>query len=173
MPNQQRPIGSLLVLGGARSGKSRYAQSLAEASGRHPVLIATAEALDTEMAGRIARHAAARDARWELVEEPVALATALLAQDQPGTQAQGQHEEGPAQQSEAGRAFPLASCHQCSGFLIEGGVVPGSALGAPAGADVGAGWTAFAGSGFCRAVSTLASGSSASTRRSTWSGTTP
>jgi adenosylcobinamide kinase / adenosylcobinamide-phosphate guanylyltransferase len=68
---------SLLVLGGARSGKSRYAQRLAEASGRHPVLIATAEAGDAEMAGRIAGHAAARDARWVLVEEPVALAEAL------------------------------------------------------------------------------------------------
>lgn len=68
---------NLLVLGGARSGKSRYAQRLAEASGRHPVLIATAESVDTEMAERIARHAAARDARWELVEEPAALASAL------------------------------------------------------------------------------------------------
>jgi adenosylcobinamide kinase / adenosylcobinamide-phosphate guanylyltransferase len=68
---------SLLVLGGARSGKSRYAQQLAEASGRQPVLIATAEAGDSEMAARIARHAANRDARWALVEEPVALAAAL------------------------------------------------------------------------------------------------
>ena len=68
---------SLLVLGGARSGKSRYAQRLAEASGHHPVLIATAEACDTEMVARIARHAAARDGRWALVEEPVALAEAL------------------------------------------------------------------------------------------------
>lgn len=68
---------SLLVLGGARSGKSRYAQSLAEASGRHPVLIATAEAADSEMAERIARHAAARGSRWQLVEEPLALAEAL------------------------------------------------------------------------------------------------
>jgi adenosylcobinamide kinase/adenosylcobinamide-phosphate guanylyltransferase len=77
MDDLTSPIRSLLVIGGARSGKSRYAQSLAEASGRHPVLIATAEALDTEMAGRIARHASARDARWALVEEPVALAAAL------------------------------------------------------------------------------------------------
>jgi adenosylcobinamide kinase/adenosylcobinamide-phosphate guanylyltransferase len=68
---------SLLVLGGARSGKSRYAQRLAEASGWHPVLIATAEAGDTEMTARVAHHAAARDARWALVEEPVALAAAL------------------------------------------------------------------------------------------------
>ncbi len=77
MPNAKRPIGSLLVLGGARSGKSRYAQRLAEASGRHPVLIATAEAHDAEMALRIARHAALRDARWSIVEEPAALAEAL------------------------------------------------------------------------------------------------
>jgi adenosylcobinamide kinase / adenosylcobinamide-phosphate guanylyltransferase len=77
MPDSERPIGSLLVLGGARSGKSRYAQSLAECSRLRPVLIATAEAHDAEMAGRIARHAALRDARWTLVEEPVALAVAL------------------------------------------------------------------------------------------------
>ncbi|MGI8569246.1 MAG: bifunctional adenosylcobinamide kinase/adenosylcobinamide-phosphate guanylyltransferase [Methylocella sp.] len=77
MPNPKRPISSLLVLGGARSGKSRYAQRLAEASDRHPVLIAMAEAHDAEMALRIARHAALRDARWVLVEEPAALAEAL------------------------------------------------------------------------------------------------
>jgi adenosylcobinamide kinase / adenosylcobinamide-phosphate guanylyltransferase len=77
MPNPKRPIGSLLVLGGARSGKSRYAQRLAEASRLQPVLIATAEAHDTEMALRIAQHAASRDARWALVEEPLALAAAL------------------------------------------------------------------------------------------------
>ena len=77
MSDPKRPTGSLLVLGGARSGKSRYAQRLAEASGLRPVLIATAEAHDAEMALRIARHAASRDARWTLVEEPVALAGAL------------------------------------------------------------------------------------------------
>ncbi|WOJ91258.1 bifunctional adenosylcobinamide kinase/adenosylcobinamide-phosphate guanylyltransferase [Methylocapsa polymorpha] len=68
---------SLLVLGGARSGKSRYAQRLAEASGRLPVLIATAQAHDEEMAQRIARHAADRSPKWALVEEPAALAAAL------------------------------------------------------------------------------------------------
>ncbi len=77
MPNSEPPIRSLLVFGGARSGKSRYAQSLAEASGLQPVLIATAQAHDAEMAKRIARHAASRDARWTLVEEPAALAVAL------------------------------------------------------------------------------------------------
>jgi adenosylcobinamide kinase / adenosylcobinamide-phosphate guanylyltransferase len=77
MPNPKRLIGSLLVLGGARSGKSRYAQNLAEASGLRPLLIATAEAHDAEMGERIARHAASRDTRWTLLEEPVALAGAL------------------------------------------------------------------------------------------------
>jgi adenosylcobinamide kinase/adenosylcobinamide-phosphate guanylyltransferase len=77
MPNPKRPIGSLLILGGARSGKSRYAQRLAENSRLSCVLIATAEPHDAEMAERIARHAALRDARWALVEEPVALAGAL------------------------------------------------------------------------------------------------
>ena len=53
----------LFVLGGARSGKSRYAQQRAEAlAGRH-VFIATAEAWDAEMAERIARHRADRDTR--------------------------------------------------------------------------------------------------------------
>src|SRR3984893_7280982 len=77
MPNPEPAIGSLLVLGGARSGKSRYAQSLAESSRLRPVLIATAEAHDAEMALRIARPAASRDPPWTLVEEPVALAVAL------------------------------------------------------------------------------------------------
>jgi adenosylcobinamide kinase / adenosylcobinamide-phosphate guanylyltransferase len=77
MPNPKRPIGSLLVLGGARSGKSRYAQRLAEACGLWPLLIATAQAHDAEMGERIARHAASRGARWTVVEEPVALAEVL------------------------------------------------------------------------------------------------
>src|ERR1700730_526469 len=77
MPNPEPAIGSLLVLGGARSCKSRDAQTLAESARLRPVLIATAEAHDAEMALLIARHAASRDPRWTLVEEPVALAVAL------------------------------------------------------------------------------------------------
>ncbi len=70
-------IRSLLVLGGARSGKSGYAQNLAENSGARPVLIATAQAHDGEMAARIAKHAAERGSGWTLVEEPLALTAAL------------------------------------------------------------------------------------------------
>ncbi len=67
----------ILVLGGARSGKSRYAQQLAERHWTRPVFLATAEATDAEMAARIARHRAARGARWQCVEEPLDLAGGL------------------------------------------------------------------------------------------------
>lgn len=67
----------ILVLGGARSGKSRHAQALAEASGLAVTVIATGRARDAEMAARIARHRAERPAHWRTVEEPLALADAL------------------------------------------------------------------------------------------------
>jgi adenosylcobinamide kinase/adenosylcobinamide-phosphate guanylyltransferase len=66
-----------LVLGGARSGKSRFAQRLADESGLDPVLIATAQAGDAEMRERIARHRAERSANWRTVEEPLAIVEAL------------------------------------------------------------------------------------------------
>lgn len=68
---------SLLVLGGARSGKSRYAQQRVEACAGRLAYIATAQALDAEMADRIARHRADRDARWHTIEAPLDLAGAL------------------------------------------------------------------------------------------------
>jgi len=67
-----------LILGGARSGKSAYAESLAIASGREVVYIATAQAGDGEMALRIAHHRQQRPAIWTTVEEPLALGDALL-----------------------------------------------------------------------------------------------
>ena len=70
---------SLFVLGGARSGKSRYAQSRAEAMADNPVFVATAEAFDDEMRERIARHRADRDARWRTVEAPRDLPAAIDA----------------------------------------------------------------------------------------------
>lgn len=79
------PLKSLLVLGGARSGKSRHAQALAEASGGELVFIATAQAFDGEMTDRIARHRADRDRRWRTVEAPLALAEAIAAADRPDT----------------------------------------------------------------------------------------
>ena len=61
---------SHLVLGGARSGKSRYAVEQAVQSDRRVAFLATARALDGDMAARIARHQAERPARWTTLEEP-------------------------------------------------------------------------------------------------------
>ncbi|WP_374526656.1 bifunctional adenosylcobinamide kinase/adenosylcobinamide-phosphate guanylyltransferase [Sphingopyxis sp.] len=66
-----------LILGGARSGKSRHAQAIAEAFDGALVFIATGEAHDAEMAARIDRHRADRGARWRTVEAPLALAEAI------------------------------------------------------------------------------------------------
>ncbi len=66
-----------LILGGARSGKSAYAESLATATGKEVIYIATAHAGDQEMAARIAHHRQQRPAGWKTVEDPVALGDAL------------------------------------------------------------------------------------------------
>ncbi|WP_421683827.1 bifunctional adenosylcobinamide kinase/adenosylcobinamide-phosphate guanylyltransferase [Stutzerimonas urumqiensis] len=68
-----------LILGGARSGKSRLAERLASESGLAVIYIATSQPLDTEMTRRIEQHRARRPAAWQLVEEPLALAGTLLA----------------------------------------------------------------------------------------------
>jgi adenosyl cobinamide kinase/adenosyl cobinamide phosphate guanylyltransferase len=65
------------VLGGARSGKSRHAQSLARANPAPWVMIATAEALDEEMRQRIAEHKRDRGESWITMEAPIDLAGAL------------------------------------------------------------------------------------------------
>jgi adenosylcobinamide kinase/adenosylcobinamide-phosphate guanylyltransferase len=66
-----------LVLGGARSGKSRYAESLIKALPRPWFYVATAEAKDEEMTARIAEHMARRGAGWQTIEAPHDLAGAL------------------------------------------------------------------------------------------------
>lgn len=72
-----------LVLGGARSGKSAWAEAQAQAMDRPVTAIVTAEALDAEMAARIAHHQAQRPAGWATVEAPLALAAALRAASKP------------------------------------------------------------------------------------------
>jgi len=80
--------GVAFVLGGARSGKTRHALTLAEAAaaagGGVPTMIATAQAFDAEMAERIARHRAERGDRWRTVEAPLALADAVRGAAVPG-----------------------------------------------------------------------------------------
>ena len=77
-----------LILGGARSGKSRYAEALVMSAAGAATYIATAEPGDAEMAARIAehrarRHEVERGAFWQTVEAPFDLAPAILAQAGP------------------------------------------------------------------------------------------
>jgi adenosyl cobinamide kinase/adenosyl cobinamide phosphate guanylyltransferase len=66
-----------LVLGGARSGKSRHAEGLIAATDPPWTYVATAEPLDAEMRARIALHRARRDERWTTIEAPLDVAAAL------------------------------------------------------------------------------------------------
>ena len=66
-----------LILGGARSGKSAYAEKLATESGLHVTYIATAQIYDTEFGARVQHHKNRRPADWALIEEPHYLAATL------------------------------------------------------------------------------------------------
>jgi adenosylcobinamide kinase/adenosylcobinamide-phosphate guanylyltransferase len=73
----------ILILGGARSGKSDYAEALASQLGRNIVYIATAEARDDEMAARIAVHRQNRPAEWQTLEAPRQVGPALSSLGEP------------------------------------------------------------------------------------------
>ena len=66
-----------LILGGARSGKSRLADKLASDSALQVIYIATSQPLDGEMNARVAHHRERRPAEWGLIEEPLELARVL------------------------------------------------------------------------------------------------
>lgn len=68
----------IFVLGGARSGKSRYAAQIAKRIDKKTVFIATATALDEEMKERIRLHKISRPKSWDLIEEPLNLGKVLL-----------------------------------------------------------------------------------------------
>lgn len=72
-------MGHVLVLGGARSGKTGFAERLAMRAGEQPLYLATAQALDAEMRERVKLHQQQRHKRFATLEEPIALTTALRA----------------------------------------------------------------------------------------------
>ena len=72
-----------LVLGGARSGKSRHAEALITGAAETGTYIATAERGDAEMAARIAHHRAGRGTFWRTIEEPLAVPDAIVGHADP------------------------------------------------------------------------------------------
>lgn len=95
------PLPTTLVLGGARSGKSAWAERLVAESGRVALYIATAEAGDDEMGERIRHHRARRGAGWRTVEEPLDLVQVLRAEADPPL---------PPGAEEVGHAAILVDC---------------------------------------------------------------
>jgi len=77
------PLTTTLVLGGARSGKSAYAEAQARADGRACVYVATGAAGDDEMHARIDAHRARRGPDWRTIEEPLALAAVIAREANP------------------------------------------------------------------------------------------
>lgn len=70
----------IFLLGGARSGKSNYAEKWAQEHGKNVLFVATAQAFDDEMRERIAAHRASRPASWGTLEEPIHVGDAIQAQ---------------------------------------------------------------------------------------------
>jgi len=75
---------SILITGGARSGKSQLAEDWTLKAGDAPIYIATANATDPEMAVRIAEHQARRGSNWQTISEPLDIVSALENSDGKG-----------------------------------------------------------------------------------------
>lgn len=75
---------SVLILGGARSGKSVHAEEMLLSCGGAPHYVATSQALDAEMQRRIEQHRIRRGPQWSLTEEPLELCDALIRADRAG-----------------------------------------------------------------------------------------
>jgi len=69
----------IFLLGGARSGKSHYAETWAREHGKRVLFVATAQATDADMRGRIADHRAARPPDWQTLEAPIDMARQIAA----------------------------------------------------------------------------------------------
>jgi adenosylcobinamide kinase/adenosylcobinamide-phosphate guanylyltransferase len=78
-------MSSHLILGGARSGKSAYAEKLASALELPVTYVATAQVYDKEFAKRVEHHQARRPPHWQLIEAPYGLAQTLMQHDAPDT----------------------------------------------------------------------------------------
>ena len=72
---------TIFITGGARSGKSLFAENLAEQFGEQLCYLATAQTLDSEMDERVRRHRERRGVQWNTVEEPILLSQALAQND--------------------------------------------------------------------------------------------
>ena len=138
----------ILILGGARSGKSAFAERLASSSGRPVAFIATATADDNEMRERIARHRASRPNGWYTLEEPLDLARAVRRAGELADvllldcvtlwlgnvllQESGQREkddEGEVEFHTAGRLFDERALKECEALLAVVKLLsPGKAL---------------------------------------------
>jgi adenosylcobinamide kinase/adenosylcobinamide-phosphate guanylyltransferase len=75
----------MLVLGGAKSGKSSFAMDICNSMNRKRVFLATAQALDQEMEERITRHQTERDSDWNTIEEPLKVAKKINSLDSKDT----------------------------------------------------------------------------------------
>jgi len=77
--------GCMLILGGAKSGKSSFALNVCNSLDRERIFLATAQAFDQEMEERIRRHQAERGSGWRTVEEPLKVAETISAHDSEDT----------------------------------------------------------------------------------------
>jgi len=114
-----------LILGGARSGKSRHAESLLDKHPGRRVYLATAEIRDAEMAARVKAHRDRRGTDWKTVEEPLAVAEALKAETERGAAVLVDcltlwlgNLMGASHDAEAEITALLAAVHQCGGPIV-------------------------------------------------------
>jgi adenosylcobinamide kinase/adenosylcobinamide-phosphate guanylyltransferase len=77
----EKPVAVILVGGGARSGKSRHAMEMARKRGPRLIFLATAQPLDAEMEGRIARHRMERGREFVTIEDPLEIAGPIHTSD--------------------------------------------------------------------------------------------